>query len=275
MAAVQIPGGRQRPSGETSVTKRTDHDQASVFLPESMLRETRRQRGLAQGDVPPVCVLDPDGDIARSLQSNGGRRSTTWACYHSELWEARLESTAIGVVGCAVGAPYAVLVAEQCFASGCRLLISITSAGQIEDDHPSTDYILIDRALRGEGASHCYLPPAAVVEADPNLIDLAANGLDSLDLDIRRGMTWTTDAPYRETQRAVDLARESGALAVEMEAAALYALSRARSLPIICLAHVTNQLGQIDGDFEKGSTSAYDDAVRIIDAIAAAVMPGQ
>lgn len=255
------------------VTTRDDHDHASVFLPESMLRETRRQRGLAPGEVPPVCVLDPDGDIARSLQAHRGRKSSTWACYHSEMWESEVDSTAIGVVGCAVGAPYAVLVAEQCFASGCRLLISITSAGQIADDLPGQGYILIDRALRGEGTSHCYLPPAAVVEADPVLIDRAAAGLESVDLDIRRGMTWTTDAPYRETRQAVDLARESGAPAVEMEAAALYALSRARSLPIICLAHVTNKLGQIDGDFEKGSSSGFDEAMRIIDAIAAAVMP--
>jgi hypothetical protein len=36
-----------------------------------------------------------------------------------------------GIVGCAVGAAFAVLIAEELFASGCRLLISVTSAGQI------------------------------------------------------------------------------------------------------------------------------------------------
>lgn len=255
------------------VTSRTDHDQPSVFLPESMLRETRRQRGLSLGIVPPVCVLDPDGDIARSLHANGGRKSTTWACYHSEMWESTLASTEIGVVGCAVGAPYAVLVAEQCFASGCRLLISITSAGQIADDLPAQGYILIDRALRGEGTSHCYLPPADTVDADPVLIERVSAGLADIDITVQRGTTWTTDAPYRETASAINHARASGALAVEMEAAALYALGQSKSLAVACLAHVTNQMGQIDGDFDKGHNAGAREAIRIIDAIAGAVLP--
>ena len=53
----------------------------------------------------------------------------------------------------AVGAPFAVLVAEQLFASGCRLLISVTSAGQIVSTAPPPYFVLIDRALRDEGTS--------------------------------------------------------------------------------------------------------------------------
>ena len=48
-----------------------------------------------------------------------------------------LDGCEIGIVGCAVGAPYAVLVAEQMFAAGCKLLISITSAGQITPVGPT------------------------------------------------------------------------------------------------------------------------------------------
>jgi hypothetical protein len=36
-----------------------------------------------------------------------------------------------------------------------------------------------------------------------------------------------------------------------MEAAALYAFAAARRVPVICLAHVTNQLGCVEGDFDK------------------------
>lgn len=71
----------------------------------------------------------------------------------------------IGIIGCAVGAPLAVLVAEQLFASGCRLLVSVTSAGQITDNGATPYFILIDRALRDEGTSYHYLPPATFAEA--------------------------------------------------------------------------------------------------------------
>ena len=46
----------------------------------------------------------------------------------------------------------AVLVAEQLFASGCRLLISITSAGQLQPVRRPPYFVLIDRALRDSDA---------------------------------------------------------------------------------------------------------------------------
>jgi purine-nucleoside phosphorylase len=39
------------------------------------------------------------------------------------------------------------------------------------------------------------------------------------------GATWTTDAPFRETEAMIEACRANGILAVEMEAAALYALA--------------------------------------------------
>lgn len=112
---------------------RSDHDEPSVFQPAGLLREARRQRGIAEGDVPAVCLLDPDGDVVRFLAGmRQGHRSATWACYHTDLWETEVDNISIGVVGQAVGAPFAVLVAEELFASGCELLVSVTSAGQLD-----------------------------------------------------------------------------------------------------------------------------------------------
>jgi hypothetical protein len=47
------------------------HNAPSVFTPETLLREARRQKGLAQGSVPAVCVLDPDGDLIDYLNTSG------------------------------------------------------------------------------------------------------------------------------------------------------------------------------------------------------------
>ena len=58
---------------------RTDFDEPSVFLPEAMLRETRRLSRLPKGNVPEVCLLDPDGDIVRHLLNEGlATRSAFW-----------------------------------------------------------------------------------------------------------------------------------------------------------------------------------------------------
>ena len=132
----------------------------SVFEPASLLREARRQKAIPVGDVPEVCVLDPDGDLYRHLRDSGARRDPYWACYHTELWDFDVDDTTVGVLGCAVGAPFAVLVAEQLFVSGCHFLVSVTSAGQLVPAGEVPYLVLIDRALRDEGTSHHYLPPA-------------------------------------------------------------------------------------------------------------------
>ena len=129
---------------------------------------------------------------------------------------------------------------------------------------------MIDRALRDEGTSHHYLPPSAFVEVDRGLADRAFAGLAPLPHLIHRGTSWTTDAPYRETEHDIAAARAEGALAVEMEAAALYAFAHARSRPVLCFAHVTNQMARIEGDFEKGETDGARGSLDVIAATARA-----
>ena len=214
-------------------------------------------------------MLDPDGDIVRAMHEAGrALQNPFWACYHTENDDVAHAGEAFGIVGCAVGAPFGVLVAEQMFASGCRLLISVTSSGQITPAGPTPYFILIDRALRDEGTSLHYLPAATFVEADPALISNISAGLTRHQPPVRRGATWTTDAPFRETAAAIEAARTLGVLAVEMEAAALYAFAQARAKPVICFAHVTNQMAQVDGDFEKGEANGAHDALDLIAATA-------
>jgi uridine phosphorylase len=237
----------------------------SAFTPESLLREARRQKSTSVQPVPDVCLLDPDGDIVRRLKAQGrARRHDGWVCYHTDLHVFEESGLTLGVVGCAVGSSFAVLVAEELFASGCALLISMTSSGQIVPVQAPPYFVMIDRALRDEGTSYHYLPPATYSDAPEALIGGLEDAFADLDIPVLRGATWTTDAPFRETDDAIESMRQRGLLAVEMEAAALYAFAKARGRPVICFAHVTNQMGLIEGDFEKGHEDGTADALRIV-----------
>ena len=248
-----------------------DCGRPSVFTPENLLREARRQKRLPPGAIPEICVLDPDGDILRTLMREGrATQSPVWACYHTELYEFEQDGIGFGIIGCAVGASFAVLLAEELFASGCRFLISVTSAGQVAPQGPPPYFVVIDRALRDEGTSYHYLPPSEYSEADHDLIDTAMQGLARLGQTVYRGAAWTTDAPFRETETAIERCRSRGILAVEMEAAALYAFAQARGRQVLCLAHVTNQMAVIDGDFEKGEADGAAASLQVIEAVARA-----
>jgi uridine phosphorylase len=247
------------------------HDAPSMFTADALLREARRQKRIDAGSVPEVCLLDPDGDILRHLKATKqATPAPEWACYHTELYRFERDGMSFGIVACVVGAAFAVLVAEELFASGCKLVLSMTSAGQIVPVQSPPYFVIIDRALRDEGTSYHYLPAGDYSLADASLVSLAQRSLARIALSIRTGATWTTDAPFRETAEAIATAREAGLLAVEMEAAALYAFALARNRPVLCFAHVTNQMGLVDGDFEKGVADGAQDSLAVLMAVARA-----
>ena len=155
-------------------------------------------------------------------------------------------------------------MAEELFESGCKLLISITSAGQIVPAGPLPYFVLVERALRDEGTSYHYLAPARYSAIKPDLLNSLAEAFDGATVRVLGGATWTTDAPFRETVAAIEFARSEGILGVEMEAAALYALAQVKDKDVVCFAHITNQMAVSEGDFEKGVDGGSHDALQVI-----------
>ncbi len=245
-----------------------------MFTPEALLREARRQKGVSTVVVPAVCLLDPDGDILTQLRTDeSASKDADWACYHTHLYRASRGSLEFGVIAGVVGASYAVLVAEELFASGCQLLISISSAGWIVPAGQPPYFVLIERALRDEGTSYHYLPPSRFSTMEPALLSRLREGLGRHS-SILFGSTWTTDAPFRETAAEIDDYRSQGILAVEMEASALYAFAEARRKQVVCIAYVTNDMGTIDRDFEKGHGNGARDSLAIFIDVAIASLNG-
>ena len=156
------------------------------------------------------------------------------------------------------------LVVEELFACGCRLLISLTSAGQIVPLAHPPYMVLIEKALRDEGTSYHYLPPSPFSHLPPHLREAIGSHWDHTLLPLHVGASWTTDAPFRETASMIETCRQNGMLAVEMEAAALYALAEAKRYDIVCFALVTNQMGRSGDDFEKGEVAGSQTLLHII-----------
>lgn len=266
------PAGQQR----SPLLDGKRFDEPSVFLPDSLLAEARRQKDLSEKPVPDVCVLDPDGDIVRQLVAAGrATKDESWPGYHTDLYRFTLDGDEVGIVGCAVGASFAVLVAEQLFASGCQFLVSVTSSGQIVPKENPPYFVLIERALRDEGTSHHYREPERYARLDGRLLESVESACETVSRPVYTGTTWTTDAPFRETETAIESARSAGVLAVEMEAAALYTFASVRDLPVVCFAHVTNQMGQAEEDFEKGEKEGSRDALEVIAAAVSGWTSGQ
>lgn len=239
------------------------YNEESIFLPENLLREARRQKNIRDCPVPTICILDPDGDIVKYLKRNGAKLNMCWGCYHSELYNATYKDLNFGIIGCAVGSSYAVLLAEQLFVSGCQLLISVTSAGKL-NELVDKDYILIEETRRDEGTSYHYLPADEKASLNTELSRSLRPLFENERLSVQSGTSWTTDAPYRETRSSIEDAKKNGADCVEMEASALYAFGKTKKKEIVCFAHLTNSMAQQNGDFEKGAENGSLTSLELI-----------
>jgi uridine phosphorylase len=241
------------------------YDEHSVFLPENLLREARRQKNKKECKVPAVCLLDPDGDLAEYLLSKKkSSKNEYWACYHSSLYTFCENDLEIGIIPYVVGASYAVLVAEQLFVSGCKLLISVTSAGIINRHSSDKRFALITSAIRDEGTSYHYLPPDQSSHLNKDIKSSLSLFQSKNECPFFEATSWTTDAPYRETASAIKNMMQLNVSCVEMEASALYALAQVKGYKIICFAHLTNSMAQKKGDFEKGNEFGSIDTLYLI-----------
>jgi len=164
------------------------------------------------------------------------------------------------VISGTVGAPFAVLVAEELFALSCRALVSISSAGLVAPSFSPPFFLLIEKALRDEGTSHHYLPAGRFSVASPSLAAVVAQRMAETGIPVHKGTSWTTDAPFRETETLIAARREEGVVSVEMEAAALLAMGAAIGKSVVCLAHVTNAMATRGEDFEKGGDAGLEHA---------------
>jgi uridine phosphorylase len=198
--------------------------------------------------------LEFDGDLTDWLVASGAARFwKPWACFHTAMYSIEVDGTPCGVVPRTIGGPYAVLVAEQLRASGARVVLGLTSAGRVSGSLPVPSLVVPTEAIRDEGTSYHYLPASRSVVADAQLANCLAIGLQGLGLPISRGAVWTTDAPYRETNEQLAHHAKRGVLAVEMQAASLFAFALARGMPVGMVAHVTNAVDHSQDPFNKGS----------------------
>ena len=130
----------------------------------------------------------------------------------------------LGQVGCPACAGnldlfYAFGVNKVMFCGGGGVLDKNIKVGQL---------LVVDGAIRDEGFSYHYVEPSRYIYTNKKVSDEIAAYLDQYNIPYLRGLTWTTDALFRETPEKVELRKSEGAKIVEMEQAGCIAVAQFR-----------------------------------------------
>ena len=174
----------------------------------------------------------------------------------------------VGVFGCpGMGAPAMAIAVEELTALGATALIAVGTAGALTADLAPTTVIVATGALRDEGVSGHYLPPGPTVEASAELTGQVIDCLRAVGIATRSGLSWTTDACYRETRTALVRARARGALVVEMEAAALFAVGRRRGIRTAAVLVVADSLAREPWQGPTDPGSVQDTLAAVLGAL--------
>jgi uridine phosphorylase len=240
-------------------------NEPSAFTAEALVAAVRAERSLALQSVPRICILEFDGDLTDWLVETGHARAyKNWPCFHTNMHTIDIGGNTCGIIARTIGGPYAVLVAEQLRASGAELILGLTSAGRVSRSLPLPSLVVAQQAIRDEGTSYHYIAADKRVAADPDLAHALVEAIKDLGLPVSTGAVWTTDAPYRETQRQLDTCEPIGVLAVEMQAASLFAFSQATGMPTGIVALVSNAVDHTQDTFNKGS---YEFGQRLVETM--------
>ena len=161
---------------------------------------------------------------------------------------------AVSFVGPYMGAPYAAMMLETLIARGARQIIVVGWCGSISPKVNIGDILIPDSAISHEGTSMNYMdymdspenfpvisPPVQPSSA-MGLTDKISGFLDEKKTPFKKGCIWTTDAIYRETRQKVNFFHSRGALAVEMECSALFAVAAHHGVELVSLLVVSDDL---------------------------------
>jgi len=150
----------------------------------------------------------------------------------------------LGVVQGPLGAPMAALLAEQYFALGARQIVTLGTAGALNEELAVGDVVVCSEAIADEGVSRHYLGPVEKVQASQLLLTQILSAFERTQLRVVQGASWTMDAPYCETWEQVRHYRSKGVLTVEMEVAALYAVAAKRGFEALSLLGVSDRISE-------------------------------
>jgi len=212
-----------------------------IVRPEHFLRYLREALGLrsAETRLPPIGVLVFSSGDFRAFHRIIEGQVKGWNRWLSVGAAGR---KSISLARSPIGAPAATITMEEMAALGCRTFLSFGACGSLLPDLRIGDVVLPTFAFSDEGTSRHY-GKTSQLRPDAGFVRAIAVAAEKRAIPIRSGGTWTTDAVYRESRtRARDLVRH-GVVAVEMEAAALWAVSRHRHLRTASLLVVSDELG--------------------------------
>ena len=180
------------------------------------------------------------------------------------VYEVNYKGRRFAMYKARLGAPACVGCFEEVIALGAKRIILLGNCGVLRPDIRDCGIIIPTRAIRDEGTSYHYAPAADSIDVNRKYIPEFKTVCEKFGYSYVEGITWTTDAFFRETPKKVEARKAMGAICVEMECAAVQAMCDFRGVEFFQFLYAGDQLSATGWDPRSLSgTARLDDKQKI------------
>ena len=205
---------------------------ASIYTANDFVGNLR-ESGWDPGSVPYGVIFTYGGfDLLCGAQPDQYSMNPMLGPGPGRFFTANSADGHVGICCMGIGAPAVAAQLEVLISLGVSEFLSLGTAGGLHPEQSIGDVVALTSAVRDEGVSYHYVASPAAVRPNHTLTAALRDRLVDAGLSVADGATWTTDAPFRETAEEIAHYRAEGVLTVEMEAAAVFAVAQARSVPL-------------------------------------------
>lgn len=180
-------------------------------------------------DLPPYAIVCGDPRRAEAISTKLTNATELAFAREYRTFVGEYNGVKLAVVSHGVGSAGAAVCFEELIRGGVTTLIRVGTAGSYSADHPAGSLIVSTAAVRAEGLTKQLVPDGFPAVADSAIVDALFETAKESEGIVKKGITVTLDVffngvvevPHKQFKAA-------GALAVEMEIAALYIVATLR-----------------------------------------------
>jgi uridine phosphorylase len=199
--------------------------------------------GIAPGEIPELVLLPGDPDRARDIAMNFFDEPEEIA-KKREYWsfKGKWKGVPVAVCSTGIGCPSAAIALEELVKVGCTLFLRVGTAGAISRSVNTGDLVIFTGSFRDDGTSRQYVPIQFPAVANPEMVLALTKAAQHNGAKYHVGIGHSKDAFYSEhpdyvadpegALRKWEMMRNSGVLATEMEAAALFVIGHLRGVKV-------------------------------------------
>jgi len=171
--------------------------------------------------------------------------------WHPRLGIINIYDEPIGFLTTRVCAPATIVDLEELIYLGARYIILTGGVGVLYNKIRRGDVIIPDGSIRDEGASFHYLSANKKANPSDKLVHALRKSCEKIGVKYHTGKVWTTDAAYRETPTRIRKFKKEGAVCVDMEAAACFAVGQFRLIDLAAVFYGGDLVHERKWDYRK------------------------